>query len=82
MIYELEGLDGFAFSVLRRAITEVKQRWSVIGRVTKKLLSRAPPSFGRHGKPLVLAAFAVVSSRQPALGSRGGLWPVLVMCNP
>jgi hypothetical protein len=30
-----------AVSALRRAIAEVKQRWSVIGWVTKKLLSRA-----------------------------------------
>jgi hypothetical protein len=31
-----------------RAITEVKQRWSVIGWVTKNLLSRASPCFGRQ----------------------------------
>jgi hypothetical protein len=31
---------------------------------------------------LVPAAFAVVSTHQPALGPRGGLWPVLLMCNP
>jgi hypothetical protein len=43
----LEELDGPAVSVLRRAIAEVKQRWSVIGRVTKNVLSRAPPCFGR-----------------------------------
>jgi hypothetical protein len=30
--------------------------------------------------PLVPAAFAVVSSHQPALGPRDGLWPVLLMC--
>jgi hypothetical protein len=35
---------------------------SVIGWVTKNLLSRAPPWFGRHVKPLVPAAFAVVST--------------------
>jgi hypothetical protein len=34
----------------------------------KKKLSRAPPCFGRHVKPLVPAAFAVVSTHQPALG--------------
>jgi hypothetical protein len=28
------------------------------------------------------AALAVVSTHQPALGPRGGLWPVLLMCNP
>jgi hypothetical protein len=43
--------------VLRRAIAEVKQRWSVSG-VTKNLLSPAPPWFGRHVKPLVLVAVA------------------------
>jgi hypothetical protein len=57
-----EGLDGAAVSALRRAIAEVKQRWSVIGCVTKNLLSRAPPCFGRHVKPLVPAAFADVST--------------------
>jgi hypothetical protein len=64
------------------AVTEFKQCWSVIGWVIKNLLSRAPPCFGRHVKPLVPAAFAVVSTHQPALGPRGGLWPVLLMCNP
>jgi hypothetical protein len=34
----------------------------------KKLLSRAPPSFGRHVKLLIPAAFAVVSTRQSVLG--------------
>jgi hypothetical protein len=32
-----------------------------------------PPCFERHVKPLVLAALAVVSTLQPALGPRGGL---------
>jgi hypothetical protein len=41
--------------------------------VTKNLLSRAPPCFGRHVKPLVPVAFAVVSTLQPALGPCGGL---------
>jgi hypothetical protein len=50
--------------------------------VTENLLSRAPPGYGRHVKPLVPAAFPVVSTHQPALGPRGGLWPVLLMCNP
>jgi hypothetical protein len=45
-----------------RAIAEVKQRWSVIRRVTKNELSRASPCFGRHVKPLVSAGFAVVST--------------------
>jgi hypothetical protein len=39
-------------------------------------LSRKPG----HVKPLVPAEFAVVSTLQPALGPRGGLWPVLLMC--
>jgi hypothetical protein len=65
-------LDGPAVSALRRAIAEVKQRWSVIGWVTK-ILSRAPPCFGRHFKPLVPAAIAVVSTHQPALGLCGWL---------
>jgi hypothetical protein len=46
------------------------------------LLSRAPPCFARHVKPLVKAAFAVVSTHQSALSPRGGLWPVLLMYNP
>jgi hypothetical protein len=61
-------------SALRRAIAEVKQRWLVIGRMTKNnLLSRAPPCFGRHVKPLVPAVFAVASTHQLAVGPRGGL---------
>jgi hypothetical protein len=32
-------------------------------------------------KPSVSVAFAVVSTHQPALGPRGMLWPVLLMCN-
>ncbi|RVE49367.1 hypothetical protein evm_005982 [Chilo suppressalis] len=36
----------------------------------QKLLSRAPPCFGRHVKPLVPAASAVVSTHQSALGPR------------
>jgi hypothetical protein len=46
-------------------------RWSVIGWVTKNLLSRATPFFRRHVKML-----------DPAQGPRGGLWPVLLMCDP
>jgi hypothetical protein len=44
---------GPAVSALPRAFAEVKQRWSVIGWVTKNSLSRAPPCFGRYIKPLV-----------------------------
>jgi hypothetical protein len=60
-----------AVSALQRAIADVKQLWSVIEWVTNILLSRAPPCFGRHVKPLVPAAFAVVIAHQPALGPRG-----------
>jgi hypothetical protein len=45
----------------------------------QNLLSRVPLCFGRHVKPLVPAAFAVVSIHQSALGPRGGLWPVLLV---
>jgi hypothetical protein len=59
---------------------KVKRIWSAIGWVTKNLLSRAPPCFGRHVKPLVPAAFAVVSTHQSALGQRGygpfSLWVI------
>jgi hypothetical protein len=41
-----EELDGPAVSALRLKIVEVEQRWSVIGWVTKNLLSRTPPCFG------------------------------------
>ncbi|RVE52164.1 hypothetical protein evm_003237 [Chilo suppressalis] len=37
--------------------------WSVIGWVAENLLSRAPPCFGRHIKPLVPVASVVVSTR-------------------
>jgi hypothetical protein len=67
-------------SALRRAIAEVKQHWSVYGWVTRNLLSRAPTYFSRHVKPLV-PAFGVVSTHQPALGPRGGLWLFLLMYN-
>jgi hypothetical protein len=52
-----EELDGRAVSAFRRAIAEVKQRWSVIGWMIKNLLSRVPPCFGRQVKP-VPATFA------------------------
>jgi hypothetical protein len=67
-------------SALRRAIAEDKQRWSVIGWATKNVLSRAPPCLRRRVKPLVTAEYAAVSTHQLALGPRGGLWPVLLLC--
>jgi hypothetical protein len=66
-----------AIIALRRVIVKVTQRWSGIGWVTKNLLSRTPLCFVGHAKPLVPAAFAVVSSHQPARGPRGRLWAVL-----
>ncbi|RVE50796.1 hypothetical protein evm_004545 [Chilo suppressalis] len=38
----------------------------------QKLLSRAPPYFGRYVKPLVPAASAVISTHQSVLGPRDG----------
>jgi hypothetical protein len=49
----------------RHMIAEIKQRWSVMRWVTKILLS-ALACFGRHVKPLVWAAFVVVSTHQSA----------------
>jgi hypothetical protein len=45
-------------SELRREIVKVKQRWAIIGWVTKNLLYRVPSCFGRHVKMLVQAALA------------------------
>jgi hypothetical protein len=78
-IIAYEELDVPAVSALRRAIAEVKQRWSVIGWVTKNLLSG--PHALEGTLTLVSAAFALVSTYQPALGPCGGLLPVLLMCN-
>jgi hypothetical protein len=61
------------FEELRREISKAKHRWSDVGKVTKNLLSLAPPCVD---KPLVPAAFAVFSTHQPAQGPCGGLWPV------
>jgi hypothetical protein len=70
-------------TALRRAILEIKQRWSIIDWVTKNVLSRAPWCFGKHAKPLVPAAFANVSTHQPELGPRGGLWLLIrKACSP
>jgi hypothetical protein len=62
-------LDSPAVSAVRRAIVGVKQRWSVIGWLNNNLLLL------RHVNTLVPADFA------PTLGPRGGLRPVLLMCN-
>jgi hypothetical protein len=55
MNYNNEEFDGLAVSALRRAIAEVKHHWSIIGWVTKTLLSGAPPCFKKQVKPLVPA---------------------------
>jgi hypothetical protein len=78
----INGSTCWLLAIIHTKIAEVKLRFPVIRWVTKNLLSRAPPCFGRHVNPLVPAAFAVVSTHQPALGPRGGLWPVLLMFNP
>jgi hypothetical protein len=44
-------------------------------------ITRKYPFVERHVKPLVPAVITVVSTDQPALGPRGGLWPVLLVCN-
>jgi hypothetical protein len=71
--------EELAVSEFRRAIAEATL---VIGWVTKNLLSRALPCFGMHAKPLVPAVFAIVSTHQSAVGPRGGLWPIFLICNP
>jgi hypothetical protein len=55
-----------------RSRKQCSQR-SLIRWETKNLLFGALPYFGRYVKQLFSAAFAVVSTHQPALGSRGGL---------
>jgi hypothetical protein len=51
------------------------RKLSNIGQSLDGLL-RATPYFRRHIEPLLPAAFAVVSTHQPAMGPRGVLWPV------
>jgi hypothetical protein len=70
--------------VVLRAInsTALVLEYIVLISLKKSLLSLAPPSFGRHVKSLVAAAFAIVSTHQSVLESRGGLWPVCLTCNP
>jgi hypothetical protein len=80
LLPEFEELDGPVVSALQQAIAKINQHSSVIEWVTKNVLSRGPPCFGWQVELLVPAALSVVSTRQPALGLRGGLWPVLLMC--
>jgi hypothetical protein len=60
--------------LLRHAIAEAKQRWSVIGGVIKNLLFQAL-CFGRHVKPLVPVAFASLAPTNP-------LWACVVGYGP
>jgi hypothetical protein len=46
--------------------------------MTKNLISRSPPCYGKHIKSLVPAVFTVVIAHPSALGLRGGLWPLWV----
>jgi hypothetical protein len=54
-------------------VNHVRQGW-LIRWVTKNVLSRAPPGFGRHVKLLVPAAFAI--DQQSALRQYG---PIIFM---
>jgi hypothetical protein len=76
VLYVQEELDGLVVSglgVWSRKLCNVGH-W--MG--DQKFTTRAPPCIGRHDKPLVPVAFTVVSTHRPALGPRGGLWPVLL----
>jgi hypothetical protein len=53
----------------------VKQRWWVIGWVTKNLISRVPPFFGRHVKLLVLRLQSLALTN-PHWGSVVGYGPI------
>jgi hypothetical protein len=46
-------------------IAKAKQRWPIIGWVTKILLSRAPSCFRRHVKPLVPADLQSLAPTNP-----------------
>jgi hypothetical protein len=60
--YVHEEFDDPAGSALWRVTSEAKQRWSVIGWVTKNLLSRVP-WLRKARKQVVPAAFVVVSTQ-------------------
>jgi hypothetical protein len=57
---ELDGLAVSALGVQSRKLSNVLKVSHRMG--DKNLSSRDPPCFGRHVKPLVPAAFAVVST--------------------
>jgi hypothetical protein len=77
---EYEELNGAAVSALYgerlRKLSNVGQ---LLDGYQKSIISG---SSMRHVKPLVLAAFAIVSSHEPVLSLRSGLLPFLFMCNP
>jgi hypothetical protein len=54
----------------RRAIAKAKHR-------SQNLLSRGPPCFGRHVKPLVPVAFAIASTHSFQGGLTSGRRPVV-----
>jgi hypothetical protein len=68
--YYYESISANIQQRARHTITEAKQHWSVIGDQKICYLSLVP------------AVFAGFSTHQSALGARGGLWPVLLLCNP
>jgi hypothetical protein len=54
------------------------RKLSNFGWVTKNLLSLAPPCFGRHVKPMVPVAFAVVAPTNPHWARVEGYGPFSV----
>jgi hypothetical protein len=81
MMMSDEELDGSAVSALGVRSRMLSNVIVSHRRGDQNLLSRAPPCFEKQVKPLVPAAFVVVSTHQLALGPRGGLRPVLLICN-
>jgi hypothetical protein len=70
-----DELNGPAVSALRVRLWKLSNM--VDHRMGDQKISRAPPCFGRHVKP-VPAVFAVVSTYHSALSPCGGLRPVLL----
>jgi hypothetical protein len=66
----------------RRGNAEAKHRSQrpVIGWVTKNLLSRAPPCFGRHVMLLVPATFADLGDPLPLHSIKQSRFPLSVLC--
>jgi hypothetical protein len=90
MLIFLTGLLSYLFCILvfkeldgRCAIKDAKQCSEIFWYylyIVKRSIILARMSFRRHVKPLAPAVFAVSSTHQSALGLRGGLWAVLLMC--